>query len=512
MGSRVRLSTDECFLNDLMTADLPPSTPNIVYILADDMGFGDLRANNPVSKIPTPNLDRLAAGGMNFTDAHAPSSVCTPSRYAILTGRYCWRSPLKRGVLWPGDPPLIESDRMTVASFLQTADYETAAIGKWHLGLGWESRDGRPVNDGLTLGKNAGEARAKALQRVDYDRRFSGPTDVGFDSFFGFDAPNFPPYTWFQDDRVVEVPTEFRAHDKPNECGPGPAVPGWNLQNNMPVLAQKTEEFLLRKRDKPFFLYLALPSPHTPIVPNEEFHGKSDAGAYGDYVVETDAFVGRVLQALEKAGLEKKTLVIFTSDNGPEHFAYDRLKEFGHASAGSLRGVKRDTWEGGHRVPFLARWPEVIPPGSVCDQLISLADLLPTAAAIVGKPLDAGAAEDGVSILPLMKGQMDTPVRHYAIHHGMSGTFAIRSGDWVYIEAPGGSDSDREPEWVRRERGYEGSSGGAQLYQLRKEPGQPRNLIMESPEVAARLSELLAKVRGAERAGDVPPPSEILSE
>lgn len=489
-----------------------PPQPNIIFILADDMGYGDLRANNLESKIPTPHLDRLAAGGMRFTDGHAPSSVCTPSRYAILTGRYCWRSPLKKGVVWPGDPPLIEPTRPTVASVLRAAGYETAAVGKWHLGLGWESRDGRPIHDGLVLGSYQPEARAEALDRIDFSQPFSGPLDVGFDSFFGYDAPNFPPYTWMENDRVAVLPTEFRPFDKANECGPGPMAPGWKIEEGLPGLTAKVEEFIARKRDRPFFLYFALPSPHTPIVPNAEFRGASGAGDYGDFVVETDATVGRVMEALKRAGADKNTLVIFSSDNGPEHYAYERLRHYEHASMGDWRGVKRDTWEGGHRVPLIARWPDATPTGSVCDQLVSLADVLATAADIAGVPVPAGASEDGVSILPLLQGKTEDPVRHHAIHHSMMGAFAIRSGDWVYVGPPGGEDSAREPEWFRERRGYHAVTPGEALYHLRTDPGQTTNVLAEHPEVAERLRALLDQIRGDDAPTDPPGAGETLTE
>ena len=472
------------------------NAPNIIYILADDMGYGDAGCNNPASKIPTPHLDRMAEQGMRFTDAHAPSSVCTPSRYAVLTGRYCWRSRLKRGVLWPTDGALIEGDRPTVASLLRDGGYHTACIGKWHLGLDWSYRDGCAPLPEIGCGVHNKPVRHERMRNVDFSRPFrGGPLDCGFDRFFGVDAPNFPPYAWFQDDRLAGVPGEERPDE--GECHGGPMVPDWKLGDIMPALVRKTVEFIGEKHDKPFFVYLALTAPHTPIVPNPRFHGKSGAGPYGDFVCEVDDAVGQVLEALDRRGIAENTLVIFTSDNGPEHFAYERIREYRHASMGSLRGVKKDTWEGGHRVPFIARWPGVVPAGSACGQLVSLADFMATAADMAAIPLPSGASEDGVSILPLLKGRWDRPVRDYAVHHGYSGGFAIRSGDWVYLEAPGGLDAaGYEPEWFRDERGYPAPDGRAQLYHLGDDPSEARNCLEEEPAVAARLAAWLGQVRG----------------
>jgi len=472
------------------------NAPNIIYILADDMGYGDAGCNNPASKIPTPHLDRLAEQGMRFTDAHAPSSVCTPSRYAVLTGRYCWRSRLKKGVLWPTDGALIEPDRPTVAKCLRDAGYQTACFGKWHLGLDWTFADGASSIPEMAYGVHNKPVRHERMARVDFSKPFrGGPRDCGFDRFFGVDAPNFPPYAWFQDDRLAGVPLEERADE--GEVHGGPMVPDWKLGDIMPTLARKTVEFIGEKHEKPFFIYLALTAPHTPIVPNPQFRGISGAGEYGDFVCEVDHAVGQVMAAIDRAGIAGNTLVIFTSDNGPEHFAYGRIREYGHASMGSLRGVKKDTWEGGHRVPFIARWPGAVPAGSTCGQLVSLADFMATAADITGTPLPPGASEDGVSILPLLGGRLDRPVREYAVHHGYSGGFAIRSGCWVYLEAPGGLDAAGvEPAWFREERGYPAPDGRAQLYHLDDDLAESHNRIEEEPAVAARLAAMLGQVRG----------------
>jgi arylsulfatase A-like enzyme len=469
------------------------SRPNIVYILADDMGYGDMRCNAPACKIPTPNLDRLAAQGVRFTDAHAPSSVCTPTRYAVLTGRYCWRTRLKRGVLWPWDPALVEPDRLTVASLLRQNGYRAACIGKWHLGWNWATRDGAPPDAGCAYGVYNRELRYRLGKNIDYDQPIGGgPVDCGFDTYYGDDVPNFPPYAWFEQDRLVEQPTE----EKPDEMfgHPGAMAPGWVLEEVMPELTRRAVRYIEESGDAPFFLYFALTAPHTPIVPVEAFHGMSGAGAYGDYVCEVDWCVGQVMAALERKGIADNTLLIYTSDNGPENTAYDRILEHGHYSMAHLRGLKRDTWEGGHRVPFIARWPGIVPSGRECDQLTILGDLMATCADLLGVHLSGDAGEDSVSILPLLKGDDRAPVRSFAVHHSCSGQFAIRKDEWVFIDAPTGDDN-HEPQWFRDERGYAPHDFPGELYNLEEDIAERRNLYGAFPNVVRELSELLAQVK-----------------
>ena len=467
--------------------------PNVVYILADDMGYGDMRCNAPAGKIPTPNLDRLAAQGMRFTDAHASSSVCTPTRYSVLTGRYCWRTRLKRGVLWPWDPALIEPDRLTVASFLRGHGYRTACIGKWHLGWNWTTLNGEPPDKGCVYGAYERELRYELGKNIDYEKPIGGgPVDCGFDHYFGDDVPNFPPYTWFEQDRLIEQPVE----DKPDEMfgHPGAMAPGWQLEAVMPELTRRSVRYIEGSKDEPFFLYFALTAPHTPIVPAEAFYGMSDAGTYGDYVCEVDWCVGQILDALDRKGIADNTLLVFASDNGPENTAYDRIVEHGHYSMAHLRGLKRDTWEGGHRVPFVARWPGTIPSGSECDQLTILGDLMATCADLVGAPLPSDAGEDSVSILPLLRGDDRRPVRSFAIHHSASGAFAIRKGEWVFIDAPSGDDN-REPQWFKEERGYTPHPYPGELFNVKEDIAERRNLYGEYPHVVDELSTLLARAK-----------------
>lgn len=319
--------------------------PNIVFILADDLGYGDLGCYNSASKIPTPRLDRLAAQGMRFTDAHSPSAVCTPTRYALLTGRYAWRTRLQRNVLGPWDKPLIAADRLTVGKLLQEHGYETACIGKWHLGQNYVTTDGKPVVGGI---KNA-------LSNVDFSQPIGdGPVTRGFDHYFGTIVPNYPPYCFIENDRTVGVPNIPMSGENFNI--PGPTVPDWKLENILPELTNHAVRWIEQRAEteKPFFLYFSLTSPHYPVVPAPEFVGKTNVGAYGDFVYQTDWSIGQILDALERAGVAENTLVIFTSDNGAEITgevkpgAYDRVQQYEHYSSGELRGAKRDAWEGGH--------------------------------------------------------------------------------------------------------------------------------------------------------------------
>ena len=464
--------------------------PNIVIILADDMGYGDAGCYNAESKIPTPHIDQLAKEGVRFTDAHSPSAVCTPTRYGILTGRYPWRSRLKKGVLGGWGVSLIEKDRLTLLAMLKAKGYATAAVGKWHLGWQWPTTDGKPPSSRIDPHSNVDFARPIA----------EGPTTRGFDTFFGTDAPNFPPFCFIDNDHTLGDPTDLSNAEDFNIRGP--ALPGWRSVNILPELTRRAvrnvEDSAEKKR--PFFLYLALTSPHYPIAPAPEFIGKSGAGLYGDFVVETDWVVGQIADALRRSGAAGNTLVIFTSDNGPEIAsevgvgAYERLQKYGHASMGSLRGVKRDAWEGGHRVPFIARWPGHTPTGAVSDQFLILSDLMATCAAITGSPLPDNAAEDSVNILPaLLGGKVE---RDAGVIVGISGKATLRQGDWVLIAAPSGLDNsvqDAEPNWFREKRGYTTHTEPYELFNLRDDPAQRINRAAEEGERVKAMLALLGK-------------------
>ena len=469
--------------------------PNVIVILADDLGYGDLSCFNPDSKIKTPHLDRMATQGMRFTDSHASSSLCTPSRYGILTGRYAWRSRLTHGVLGIFDKPLIAANQFTLGQLFQHEGYTTAVIGKWHLGFDWQTLDGAKPS----IGSNR-------LSNVDFTKSIGGPLTRGFDYYFGVDLPNFPPYCFIENQHTVGIPSLPDTGKKGGFNRPGPMLPGWDLVKILPTLTDHAVTYIedAAKTKKPFFLYFALSSPHFPIVPTPEFKGKSKAGAYGDYVEETDAMVGKVLEALKKSGLESSTLVIFTSDNGPEVAAeigigaYERAHIFGHYSMGPLRGVKRDTWEGGHRVPFIARWPNVIPAHSTSTELVSHIDIMATVAALLGVKLPDSAGVDSFNILPALKGEKLTqPIREAMVHHSGSGDLAIRQGNWVFIDAKSGNANGAHAQstWFNKVRGYTEDNYPGQLFNLTDDIAERKNYYAIQPEIVSHLKSLLEKYK-----------------
>ena len=481
-----------CLLSAAVVSATPP--PNIIILYADDMGYGDLGVNNPESKIPTPSLDRLAAGGVRFTDGHSSSGVCSPSRYAMLTGRYHWRD--FHGIVQSFGGPAFPSGRLTLPEMLRKKGYSTACIGKWHLGFDWDSirLPGKPPN---------------SPNHDDYDwtKPFrGGPCDHGFDTYFGDNVINFPPYAWIENDRLPAAPDKtFQPSDfkgKPEEgsweCRPGPGCSDWDPYQVLPTLTRRGVEFIRSQKGKnqPFFLYFALPSPHAPIIPNKEFHGKSMAGAYGDFVVQTDDSCGQLLDALREAGLERNTIVVFSSDNGPEHYAYPRDEKFGHWSSGSLRGLKRDIYEGGHRVPFIIRGPGLGKPGSVSDALISQIDLMATFASAVGYDLPANAAEDSHDFLPWLKGQAKSPPREIHIHNTNPNHYAIRKGDWLLVDAKSGYISKKPPaSWTGKHGAIQGVSSGGQLFNLKNDLGQRHDVSGANPEIVKDLKATLQTIR-----------------
>lgn len=466
---------------------------NIVYILADDMGYGDLACQNAESKIPTPNLDRLAAQGMRFTDAHSPSAVCTPTRYGILTGRYCWRTHLKKGVLWTYDKPIIDEERLTVPKMLQKHGYHTACVGKWHLGWDWPGKDGKaPV------------ARGEGYD-VDYTQPIEGgPLTRGFDYYFGTAVPNFPPYCFIENDHTVGLPTVPKP-DSMFGC-PGPMLPGWKLEEILPELGKHAVTYInerAQEPERPFFLYFPLTAPHTPIVPAQEFLGKSHAGRYGDFVNQVDWTIGQVMNALDEHGLADNTLVIFTSDNGsPARNGENAngptrsvVTDTGHNPSWKLRGIKADVWDGGHRVPFIARWPKHIQAGTTSSELICHSDLMATCAALLSETLPNDSGEDSYNILPALLDELDgTPIREAVVHHSGSGAFAIRQGKWKLIVKLG-SGGWTDPKNGKPEPG--GPEG--QLYDMEVDIAEQRNLWLERPDVVKKLTGLLEKYQNEGR-------------
>ncbi|MDF7823580.1 arylsulfatase [Pontiellaceae bacterium B12227] len=459
--------------------------PNIVIILADDLGYGDVQCLNPDRcKISTTHMDRVAAAGMTFTDAHTTSSVCTPTRYSIITGRYNWRTWKQEHVLDGYDLPLIPTDRITVPSFLKANGYNTAMIGKWHLGLGIATTDGKPAKPagGLKAKVRKGPFTTAELSNIDWKGTIEGgPVDLGFDSWFGITASlDFPPYVWIRDRNWVGEGTHAKAFRRP-----GPASEDFEAVDVLDKLAAESVKFITEyKGGKPFFAYIPLPSPHTPIVPSEKWKGKSGIGSYGDFVMQTDDFVGQVVKALEDRGISDNTILIVTSDNGCSKAAnFKNLEGHGHFASAHMRGSKADLWDGGHRVPFLVKWPKVIKAGSMSDELVCQVDLLATCAELVGKELPAGAGEDSESILPVFSGGKTDFSRKGLIHHSVSGHFAYRQGNWKLLLARGSGGWTAPNE--KRAKG-EGAPI-AQLYDLEKDPGETTNLYESHPEVAERL-------------------------
>lgn len=470
--------------------------PNIVFILADDMGCGDVACLNAESKIPTPHLDALAAGGLTLTDAHTSSAVCTPSRYSIMTGRYCWRSKMKRGVLGGYSPALIEPGRETMASVLKNQGYNTACIGKWHLGMDLKTTDGKkPGQSGEEGGYHC---------NLDWQAPIkNSPTSNGFDYFFGIAGSlDMPPYVYVENEHFIGAGTETKAFHRP-----GPALPAFEAYKVMDELTAKVTGYIAKQTaQKPFFIYFAMTAPHNPRSPNKEFQGKSGIGPYPDLCMEVDHHVGQVMAALKAQGLARNTLVVFTSDNGCENLAYEQLKTTGHSSCGVFRGVKRDLWEGGHRVPTFVSWPGKITANTCSDETICLTDFMPTFAELTGYSMPDNAAEDGVSLLKLLKGEsFKKPLRDGTVHHSLHGDFAIRQGDWVFIDAPDGDDRGTEPDWFKEMRGYTSHPYPGELFNLAEDLSEHKNLYGTCPERVQQMKALLEKYKSSNRSTGLTP-------
>ena len=489
------------FLASLALTAAAADKPNFLFILCDDLGYGDIACLNPAGKIPTPNVDRLARDGVIFTDAHTSSSVCTPTRYGVMTGRYNWRSKLQKGVLGGLSPRLIEPGRLTVASMLQQQGYHTACIGKWHLGMDWTLHPGKQVSE-LNI-----ETREQAFS-ADFSKPASnGPNTVGFDYYFGISASlDMVPYAFLENGRVTAQPTEdrgllmFHGDDKGRHSREGPAAPGFNGYDVLPTLTDKAiayfgERAAEAKAGKPFFLYLPYASPHTPILPNPEWRGKSGLNAYADFVMQQDHEVGRLLQALDQHGLSDNTFIVFTSDNGCSPSArYEELLPKGHNPSGQFRGHKADIYEGGHRVPFLVRWPAKVKGGQTTTQLTCLTDFMATAAAITGAKLPEDAAEDSFSFLPALTGSGEGIVRRSLVHHSIGGFFAIREGKWKLALCPGSGG------WSEPRPGKEAKDAPAiQLFDLESDIGERRNVQADHKDIVSclqmKLEEMVANGR-----------------
>ena len=477
---------------------LQAAKPNIIFILADDMGYGDVQALNPKSKIPTPHLNRLAKQGMTFTDAHSPSGVCTPTRYGVITGRYCWRSRLKRGVLGGYSAPLIEKDRPTVGSALQKAGYHTAAIGKWHLGMNMTRREGgKPSKD-----------RWDGDGNVDFTKPIAdSPITRGFHEYFGVSASlDMAPYVWIENNHFVKARLVQQPAVKfPGYVRQGPRAADLKFEEGLDVLAERAAGFLKRmaKQDKPFFLYLPLTGPHKPVTPHKRFQGKTGKGPYGDFVMNVDDAVGQVLKALDTNSLSDNTLVLFTSDNGSfmyrvedeeDHVNSPDKQQYhskNHRANGPWRGTKADIWEGGHHVPFFVRWPGKVEAGSQCDRVITHTDLFATAAELAGAKIPKGAAADSYSYLPLLLGKEKQYSRPPVIHHSSGGMFAIREGDWKLILG-NGSGGRQQPKGKAFTKPYI-------LSNIREDQAETKNHAKTEPKTVSRLEKAFQNIHQNEQ-------------
>ena len=472
--------------------------PNIIIILADDLGYGDVHCYNPErGKIPTPHIDRLAAQGMRFTDCHSSSGVSSPSRYTLLTGRYHWRTRLQTGIVNVWERPLIASNRMTIATLAKQHGYRTAAIGKWHLGWNWQITQeqkkwmGTGMRDGV-----ATEEHRQIWQEIFSQPILDGPTTRGFDDYFGTDVPNWPPYCFIENDRTVGIPSELLPSDKlivekRLASVQGPALAGWEFEPILPALVERVERFIAESavKSEPFLLYMPLTSPHTPLSPNEEWQGKSDLKHHvADLIMETDAVVGRIIEAVEKTGQAENTFFLFTSDNGfAPYVGVKELETQGHFPSGPLRGYKGDVYEGGHRIPLIIRWTKVIQPNTVSHQLVHHADLMATLADMLGATLPDHAGEDSFSILPILKGE-DQPIREHAVSCSQNGIPGIRVGYWKLIigrESPSGAQTGTS----QLRQGVK-----TQLYHLADDLGEMNDLFEKHPDRAGQMFALYEKL------------------
>lgn len=454
------------------------SNPNIVFILADDLGYGDLACLNREGKIKTPHLDQLAKEGVVFTDAHSSAAVSTPTRYGVLTGRYNWRSTLKQGVLHAYSKPLIQADRMTMPKMLRKQGYRTACIGKWHLGMNFPTiYNQKPID-------TAEEYNLDFSQNIT-----GGPCDVGFDYYFGIDAPNYPPYCFIENNRILSIPNQFYPANLVMDTRAGRGMQNWNMEEVLPTLEQKSIHFIdeAARAAQPFFLYLPLTSPHSPIVPTAEFREQSKLNKYADFVMQTDAVVGKIMDALKSNGIADNTIVVFTSDNGcSPHANFQQLEEKGHHPSYIFRGMKSDLFEGGHHVPCMVSWPAKVSPRRV-EQTICLNDFMATFASIVNYQLGDDEAEDSYNISPLLiNDSYNRTIREAIVHHSIDGSFAIRQGKWkLLLSLYSGGWS--EPKTALN------FSFGYQLYNLETDAEENQNLYSHYPQIAKELRTLLER-------------------
>ncbi|MDP6468818.1 MAG: arylsulfatase [Pirellulaceae bacterium] len=474
--------------------------PNIVLILADDLGYGDVACFNPESNIATPNLDRLATQGMRFTDAHSPCTVCTPTRYSLMTGQMAFRVPRGGSVFTgAGGPSLIQAGRLTLPEMLRGKGYTTACFGKWHVGMTFYDQQGEPIHQGGLA----------AVKRIDYSRPIKGgPIDAGFDHFFGTACCPTTDwlYAFIDGNRIPMPPTKqldrgpLPKHPYARDNRPGMVATDFDVQEVDITFLKKSQQFLedhvKASPDRPFFLYHATQAVHLPSFPGNAFKGKTQSGPHGDFIFELDDVVGELMETLERLGVAKNTVVIFSSDNGPEVASvYYMRQDHHHDGARPWRGIKRDNWEGGHRVPFIVRWPGKVPAGTTSDQITSLTDVMATVAAIVDAKLPDNAAEDSFNMLPALLGKDKGPIRDYILQQGFGGTryLAIRRGHWKYLAHKGSGGNRYESHRLLKKYYLPDTAPDApgQLYNLETDPGETKNLYFENPKIAEQLKSLL---------------------
>lgn len=485
-----------------------PPLPNILFILADDLGYGDVACYNEESRIPTPNLDQLAKEGMRFTDAHSPSTVCTPTRYSILTGRMAFRTGMRSVFVGVQGPSLIAEGRLTLPQMLRDKGYSTACTGKWHVGMTFFNEQGDTIKD----------RSVKGVQEIDYSRAIpDGPIHRGFDQFYG--TVSCPTTDWlyaYVDGDRIPVPatqlldkSKLPKHPYANDCRQGMVADNFDHEEVDLVFLEKSKTFIQQHvqntPERPFFLYHSMQAVHLPSFPADEFKGKTQSGPHGDFIFEMDYIVGELLQTLEELGIDENTIVMFASDNGPEvPTVLDMRKTYQHDGARPWRGVKRDQWEGGHRTPFIVRWPGKVAANSTSDQMTSLTDIMATCAEIIGTEIPKNAAEDSYSILPVLMGtQGDKPIRQYLLEQTISLAMSIRDGNWKYLDhiGSGGNNYDRPGEWGMSPYKLIDTDPDApgQLYDLKADPGETINLYSKHPERVAEMKKKLEEFKKSGR-------------
>jgi arylsulfatase A-like enzyme len=474
--------------------------PHILFILADDLGYGDVSCYNPESKVQTPNLDRLAKEGLMFTDAHAPATVCSPSRYSCLTGTMAFRDAAMTGVFTgAGGPCMIKEDEWTLPRLLKDRGYTTAMFGKWHIGLTYLDKEGQPIC----------ENGIEPVSRIDYSRAIpDAPVHRGFDRFFGTGCccGTDHLYAFIDGDRIPVPPDgmldkhTLPDHDFAIDCRDGYIAPGYDIEEMDQIFLEKSVAFLknhvAHQPEKPFFLFHSTNAVHLPSLPSKTVQGKSSAGPHGDFIVEFDTIVGTLMDTLDELGIAEDTLVIISSDNGPEtHSVYRMRNLYNHDGARPWRGMKRDQWEGGHRVPMFARWPGTIEAGRVTHQTACLCDLMATCAAVAGAELPDQAGLDSFDLSGVLAGRQpeEEPVRRHTLHQTNQLKLAIRKGPWKYLDHQGSGGNDYDLKEILHDYRLPETAPDApgQLYNLDEDPGETRNLYLEYPEKVKELKDQL---------------------